>query len=163
MKYCLLLISAILFFASCKKNNTDGKQVEVYLLKMHQPIAGKCQVDAATAILQDTAVVRNDEIVAYSKKEYTFELTTSAIAKIQGLKDRDAFVVTVDKQVIYYGYYKPFISSSSCPNSITMNNLVIGPNRIEMNLGYAGASPDIDDQRNNPKLIAALSAQGKLH
>ena len=71
------------------------------------------------------------------------------------------FAIVVDKQVIYYGIIKTLNSSSSCTSSITMNHIVSG-NKITMNLGYAGADVNIDDQRNNPKLIATIKNQGKL-
>jgi hypothetical protein len=165
MKYILaLLVAATAFSTSCKKNNENGKEVEIYLLKSYQPVVGKCQVDAATAVLQEIPVVRNDDIVAYSKKEYTFELTDDAIARANKFTNWYAFAVTVDKQVVYYGIFKPFISSSSCDHSITMNNNLPGGNKISVQLGYPGLMTGItiDDQRNNSKLIAALSAQGKL-
>ncbi len=41
-----------------------------------------------------------------------------------------------------------------------MDNLGI-ENKITMNLGYAGTDINIDDQRNNPKLLATLRKQGK--
>ncbi len=164
MKYVILLVSISVFSFSCKKNASAGEEVEIYLLKTYQPVTGKCQVDAATAILQDAPAIRNDDIVAYSKSEYTFELTNNGIQKAKTFISGAPFAVTVDKEVIYYGYFKPGISSSSCDHSITMNYDLPGGNKISLKLGYPGitAGVTIDDQRNNPKLLASLSAQGKL-
>ena len=64
---------------------------------------------------------KNQDILAYSPTEYTFKLTESAIQQVKVLSDRTPFAVTVDKQVIYYGFFKPSISSSSCEQSITMD------------------------------------------
>ncbi len=77
------------------------------------------------------------------------------------MADGTPFGVVVDKQVIYYGILKPSYSSSSCANSITMDYVGTN-NKIAMNLGYAGADINIDDQRNNSKLLATLRNQGKL-
>lgn len=164
MKRLLFLVTISILFFSCNKNSTTGKAVEIYLLKTHQRVAGKCQVDAGTAVLQDTPIIRNHDIISYSKTAYTFEFTNTGFAKVKALIGREAFAVTVDKQVVYYGYYMPPILSSSCDQSITMSDLFSGPNKMTVNLGYPGitAGSTIDDQRNNPHLIATLSAQDKL-
>lgn len=74
------------------------------------------------------------------------------------------FAVTVDKQVIYYGFFKPIISSSSCDHSITMDLDWTSGNKITLKLGYPGQvqGVTIDDKRNDSKLIATLRQQGKL-
>ena len=78
--------------------------------------------------------------------------------------DRTPFAITVDKQVIYYGLFKPSISSSSCDHSITMDVSWSSASKIVLRLGYPGQLPGvtIDDQRNNPILLASLEKQGKL-
>jgi hypothetical protein len=124
-------------------------------------IPGKCQVDASSPILQETPIVRNQDILAYLKTDHQFTISEDSLKKLRELPDNTPFAILVDKQVVYYGIVKPFYSSSSCTSSITMNNFE-GPHKISMNLGYAGADINIDDQRNNPKLLATLRNQGKL-
>lgn len=156
----ILLLTAICF--SCKKDKVEpGVNVEIYLLKSSQAIPGKCQVDASSAVLQDIPIVKNQDVLAYSKTDYQFTISDDSIKKLRELADNAPFAVVVDKQVIYYGIVKPFYSSSTCENSITMNNFEAS-DKITMNLGYAGADRNIDDQRNNPKLLATLRNQGKL-
>lgn len=138
-----------------------GENVEFYLLKSYQIVKGKCQIDAAASIIQDTPIVKNQDIIEYSKSNYQFTLSENAAKEIKKLSDWTPFAVVVDKQVIYYGIVKPIYSSSSCAQSIKMNNAVIN-NKITMYLGYAGADSSINDQRNNPKLLATLRRQGKL-
>ena len=150
---------------SCKKDNIKaGETVEIYLLKTYQTQAGKCQIDASASILQDTATIKNQDILEYSKTNYKFKLTATAIQKVRTFRDFTPFAVTVDKQVIYYGFFKPSFSSSSCDNSITMDVDWTTGNNIFLSLGYPGPlqGGTIDDQRNNPKLIATLKNQGKL-
>lgn len=156
----ILLLTAI--FISCKKDKVEpGVSVEIYLLKSPLAIPSKCQVDASSAILQESPIVRNQDILAYSKTDHQFTISDDSLKKLRELPDNTPFAILVDKQVVYYGIVKPFYSSSSCTSSITMNNFE-GPNKISMNLGYAGADTNIDDQRNNPKLLATLKNQGKL-
>ena len=165
MRLILFILAITATCVSCKKNKVAaGKDVEIYLLKTYQPVAGKCQVDAATAVLEDLPAMRNEDIFSYSKTSYQFTLSNSAIQKVNVFNGGAAFAVTVDKQVIYYGILKLNISSSSCDHSITMDVMLARENKIQMNLGYPGLlqGVTIDDQRNNPTLIATLNAQGKL-
>jgi hypothetical protein len=159
-----LLIAVVALFFSCKKSNEQG-DVEIYVLKSYQMVAGKCQIDGANASLNDNAIVANDDIVSYSKMDYSFTLTDTAIQKIKAFGPFVPFALTVNKQVIYYGIYKPAISSSSCDHSITMDVDWSSRNKIILKLGYPSLQPGvaIDDQRNNPTILNALSAQGKLN
>jgi hypothetical protein len=148
---------------SCKKDNA-GETVEIYLLKTYQTIATKCQIDPSVSILQDMPTIRNQDVLEYSKTDYQFKLTDVAIQKVKTFNDKTPFAVTVDKQVIYYGFFKPGISSSSCDHSITMDLDWTSGNKISLKLGYPGQlqGVTIDDKRNDPKLIATLRQQGKL-
>lgn len=162
--YFILIMNML--FLSCKKDNVKaGRTVEIYLLKNYQVMAGKCQVDPSLSVLQDTATIKNQDILQYSKTEYQFKLTDIAIKKVKAFRDKTPFAVTVDKQVIYYGFFKPSISSSSCDNSITMDIAWASDNKISIKLGYPGQlqGVTIDDQRNNPNLITTLKNQGKLN
>lgn len=155
-----ILLTSFLFF-SCKKDNLAGGKLEIYLLKSYQLVPGKCQVNGDSAVLEETALVNNDDILRYHKKEYQFTLTDSSMLKIKALMDRTPFALTVNRKVVYYGIVKPIYSSSTCFHSITMD--YVFPNgKITMSLGYPGGGTNIDDQRNNPILLAALKSQGKL-
>jgi hypothetical protein len=160
-----VLITAFCFL-SCKKDNSNsGKSVEIYLLKTYQTVTGKCQVDPSASTLQEIPTIKNDDILEYSQTEHQFKLTADAYQKINGLTDFVPFAVTIDKQVIYYGIFKQYYSSSSCDHSIIMRLGLTSANTIELNLGYPGFTTGlfpIDDQRNNAKLIATLGNQGKL-
>jgi len=162
MRLLLFILTACIICLSCKKDNVKaGETVEIYLLKNNQTITGKCQIDPAVATLQDTAIVKNQDILEYYKANNQFALSDNSMQKMRALADRTPLAVVVDKQVVYYAILKPSYSSSSCTSSITVDYVGTG-NRITMNLGYAGADLDIDDQRNNPKLLATLKNQGKL-
>jgi hypothetical protein len=165
MRSVLYTLALTIFCLSCKKNSVEpGKTVEIYLLTNYQNIPGKCQVDAATAVLPDTATIENQDILTYSPSRYQLKLTATAIAKIKGMRDATAFAVTVDKQVIYFGFYKPVYSSSTCEHSITMDLDWVSNNKIVFKPGYPGPPSlfVIEDNRNNPKLIETLRSQRKI-
>lgn len=165
MRLIFFFLTIAIFCLSCEKDNVKGDgTVEVYLLKTSQLVTGKCQIDPLVSVLQDTAIIKNQDILEYSQSNYQFKLTDLAIQKVKTFRDFTAFAVTVDKQVIYYGFFKPSISSSSCVHSITMDlDWTIG-NKINLKLGYPGQLQGvaIDDERNNAKLVATLRNQGKL-
>ena len=164
MRLLYVLTMAAICIA-CKKDNTNtGETVEIYLLKTYQTITAKCQIDPSVSVLQDTATIKNKDFLEYSKTDYQFKLTDAAIQKVKTFRDNMPFAVTVDKQVVYYGFFKPNISSSSCNNSITMDLDLTSGNKISLRLGYPiqAQGVTIDDQRNDPKLIATLNKQGKL-
>ena len=124
----------------------------------------KCQVDASRSMIEDTPLVTNHDIVEYAKTNYEFKLTDEGIQRLQTLRTRNAFAVTVNKMVIYFGIYMPDYLSSSCDHSITMGLSWSPDNKIRMRLGYPGQlqSATIDDKRNDPILLAALANQNKL-
>lgn len=164
-----LIILVLLFsftFISCKKEKEKaGEKVEIYLVKSGFTYPGPCKVDETIAQLAETIFIENEEILSYSSAKHLFNLKESAIKKVKLLKDKTPFAVTVDKKVIYYGIYKPLISSSSCDLSITMHIGFESNNSIVMELGYPLLydAMDIKDKRNDPYLLATLGAQGKLN
>jgi hypothetical protein len=165
MRPILLFLALAIFCLSCEKDNLKGDgNVEIYLLKRSQLVTGKCQIDPLDSVLQDTAIIKNQDILEYSQSNYQFKLTDLAIQKVKTFQDFTAFAVTVDKRVIYYGFFKPSVSSSSCDHSITMDLDWTTGNKINLKLGYPGQLKDvtIDDERNNAKLVATLRNQGKL-
>ena len=158
-----VFVMAVLF-AACKKNAAEST-VELYFLKSGSTLPGKCQIDAATAVLADKPAVHNHDIKEYNQAIYEFKVTDSAFQKIATLAVRTPFAVTVNKQVIYYGIYSPPVYSSSCDHSIGVNVFNTAERKMQMVLGYPGFISGItviDDQRNNATLLNALRSQGKL-
>jgi hypothetical protein len=164
MRAFVFIALLLLFCLSCKKAPLPaGETVEIYLLKTAKVVNGKCQIDPVGSVLEDTAFVKNNNIIAYSAANFRFKLSDPSIQKINKFYDGTPFAVTVDKNIIYYGIFKPGFSSSTCDHSITMD-IYFSTNEIGLNLGYPGTSPNsvIDDQRNNALLIGTLKKQGKL-
>ncbi len=163
----LLFCAVLLSVQSCKKASTTPQGnglVEIYGLESYKFVPNKCQVDPSTAVLKTIPVILNSQIISYSQGSHEFKLTNPGKEASKAFQNLFAFAVTVNKEVIYYGVYKPFTSSSSCEHSITMN-IAWSTGNLSMILGYPSpvAGITIDDQRNNPKLLAALNAQGKLN
>lgn len=121
-------------------------------------------MDAAAAVLQETAVIKNVEILEYPQTNFQFRPTNIAMQKVKTFRDFTAFAITVNKQVIYYGFFKPSVSGSSCDQSITMGINWTDDNKINLKLGYPGSFQyvNIHDLPNHPQLIATLKNKGTL-
>lgn len=161
----LLILNITVICGSCKKERVNGGEtVEIYLLKTSQTVPGKCQIDASASSIQDTPEITNDDILEYSQISREFKLTDIAFQKVKSFHDFTPFAVTVDRKVIYYGFFKPGTSSSSCDYSVTMDITWSAGNKIVLRLGYPAVIDgiDIDDQRNNSWLLGTLEKQGKL-
>jgi hypothetical protein len=162
--FYLLAITSLLH--SCKKANrpANGGEVELYLLQSSQMLPSRCEVNSATAVLQNKPLVTNDDILEYSDDDHTFRFKDKSHEKIKALMDRTPFAVTLNKRVVYYGIFKPSFSSSSCDHSITMDVSWSATDRVSLRLGYPGPMQGvtITDNRNDPALLLALKEQGKL-
>lgn len=147
---------------ACKKGRVqEGSEVELYLLQSFQQVSGKCQVNPSSAVLQSVPLVSSNDILKYHQSEHVYTLSNNAIQKIKALSGRTPFALTVDRQVIFTGYYMPLFMSSTCEHSITINDGL--NNTLNVQLGYPsffGAS--VEDRRNHPKILESLLKQGKL-
>ena len=160
MRHFVFILLIPLFCCTKDKARANAK-IEMYLLKSYQMVSSKCQVDASTVTLENAPLVSNDEIITYSDTQHSYNLSVTAIQKINILPGRTPFALTIDKEIVFFAVYMPHIMSSTCDQSITMYANV-SQNKIFMNLGYPFASSTINEERNKPVLLATLRAQGKL-
>ncbi|MBC7744780.1 MAG: hypothetical protein H7096_06725 [Flavobacterium sp.] len=159
--FLFILIFSVAGF-SCKKDEVQaGAKMEFYLLKSSQMLTNKCQVDASKAVLEDIPIISNQDILEYNRRMHEFTFSANSVQKLMTLRDGFPFAVTIDNRVIYYGINKPSYSSSTCDHSITMD-YASDNNKVTMKLGYPGEGFAIDDQRNNPEILATLGKQRKL-
>jgi hypothetical protein len=162
MKRLILIIIIFPVFLACKKNTVrERADVELYLLETFQLVTGKCQVNAATAVLGNMPLLTNEDFLEYRKDDYDLKLTKDAYQKIKDLTPRTPFAITVNKKVIYYAIFMPSYMSSTCDQSITMDLRL--ENMIHLRLGYPWPiGAPVDDERNNAELLTAFKNQGKL-
>ncbi|PKP12077.1 MAG: hypothetical protein CVU09_00850 [Bacteroidetes bacterium HGW-Bacteroidetes-4] len=112
-----------LLACSCEKdNNSDfnlGEGIELYLTQtpyiasLEQDYS---QVDFDTILLENTPMLRYNQLVKYDTANHKLTLAISH----DSLKIGDAavygrmFVLTIDKEPVYCGFYWPLISSIPC-------------------------------------------------
>lgn len=165
MRFLFLSFVVPFLLFSCQKTDLTDGEVEIYGLETFAWRGpGICAVDPNSAVLKSTPLATNDGIVSYDLSSYILEFQGVSAQNIRNLSPRSPFAVTVNREIIFIGVCMQMIMSSSCSESITLENLVHGPNRAQLNLGYPGplAGVPIDDQRKNKTLLRALEKQGKL-
>lgn len=165
----LSLIAILLLSSACDKETLktpaiDGR-VEIFGLKTFAWRGdGTCAVEPNSVVLNSTPLVANDGIVSYNRSSYIFEFRGASAQHIKDLAPRTPFAVTVNGDIIFIGVCMQSIMSSACFESITMENLIHGPNKAKLELGYPGtlAGSPVEDKRNDATLLGALQSQGKL-
>jgi len=173
MKTLKLIILAVflVFIAACEKEpdfGNAGKDVEFYVIKSYKVKTGTSEIIDSSVVLENKALITYNQILYYSPKEYKFELDKSAIDTINqegGLKYHfKAFAVTVDKNIIYTGYFWPGYAST-IKKWFTIDPILnSGNNTLKVQLAYptnsfAGTYTDL---RNDPRMIKVFRRDGKI-
>ncbi|HMQ06906.1 MAG TPA: hypothetical protein PKC30_06360 [Saprospiraceae bacterium] len=156
----VVLFSLSLFLIFSCSQDINLPVVEFKILDEISLVSGLCKIDEENYMTGEI-IIQDSDILSYHPEEYYFTLSVSGIEKIKTKPDNAPFGLFVDDRLIYTGFIKPGFSSSSCLESITMDNTGFNQ-RITMSLGYPGHNPNVQDRRNNPYLIIALQEQGKL-
>jgi hypothetical protein len=158
----LLYLSVVSVLLSCDKGTTGsaGGSIEIYRLRFAPPSTGPCTNLVNSGQLAESPLIANDDILWYKKNDFEFRVKDAVGDRLRELKDNEQLAVTLNKTVIYYCLNKPLISSSICPNSISMGHLFSHTLYMTLVTGSVGAQ--IDDARNDIRLLSALANQGKL-
>ena len=166
----LFLIIVAISFSSCKKTNNDlviGDKLEFYLLDEYETIENKPEIIKSTAVISTDYLISYDDIISYNSSTYTFSISGSIISKMIEPNGIDyhtkAFAVTIDKEIIYSGYFWYATSSSIC-DWITIDPILSGENALKVNLAYPSNSfaSSKNDPRNDQRIIQLLKKDGKL-
>jgi hypothetical protein len=167
----LLLLFCFWIPSGCKKGNDNprsGKKIEFYLLKSYTKVTGSDAIAANSIVLNDTALINYEDILWYDDANYIFKITETPAKWLNDFQHNQshgkAFAVTIDKKIIYTGYFWASFSSSSC-NWIVVDPLnYAGKNELTVRIGYPGlmAGTTIPDNRNNAELLEILGTDKKL-
>ena len=172
MRFLVLFLLFCCWIPSgCKKGNDtpeSGKKIEFYLLKSYAKVAGSDAIAASSMVLNDTALIKYGDILWYDTVNYTFKITDAPAKWLNDFQHNQshgkAFAVTVDKRILYTGYFWAGFSSASC-NWIVVDPLnYSGKNELTVRIGYPGlmAGTTIPDHRNDTELLEILQADKKL-
>jgi len=169
--FILLLILCCLLLSSCKKENDTEesvRKIELYLLKSFTKDAKGYAININSVVLNDTALIKYEDIQWYDSTKYTFKISYAPAIWLNGFELNKthgrAFAITIDKRIIYTGYFWAGFSSASCDWIVIDPLNYSGKNELTVNLGYPGLWPDmiIPDNRNDKELLEVLRLDKKL-
>jgi hypothetical protein len=162
----------VLILAGCEKYQfvrQQGYGLEFYLIKDCQKVGSSAKIINSTVNLSDSVIISYNEIKSYNSDTYTFTVTKSCANKLNDFKNNHIhgtpFAVTVDKQIIYTGYFWCSFSSTSV-DWVTIDPLnYSGKNQLTVSLGYPGLFQGdyIPDNRNDYRILDLLRTEGKLN
>lgn len=167
MKIVLYLLTIVALSAGCSQKDCDcspfDEKVEFYLLKSYDTAPGT-NFGIINAKIEKKPFIHFSEIEQYDDSTYQFILEKAAIDRIKPILKPTAFAVTVNKQIIYAGFFRQNFLSSSCDCiRIDPQCCLFQENKIVVELGYASPN-DLSsiDKRNDAVLLQTLAEAGKL-
>jgi hypothetical protein len=170
MKKLVSSLSLIFILISgCEENpGYSGEKLEFYLLKSFNAVNGSSEIKSQSVVLEDFPLIYYEEIIGYDPSTCTFRISGAKITEIKNMMIPSAgiaFAVTIDKQIIYTGYFYTVISSIPCDWVVIMTNSVSSlSSEIKVELGYPVENEKLKsiDPRNDKRILKLLSTENKL-
>lgn len=167
MKYLFFSCLLLLLLSGCSKNNTAAK-VEIYMLESFitraDPSTSPPILSISNAVLANQPLVANADIEWYNQTTKTFKLKTDIQPVIRNYSNDKGFAVVVDGQPVYYGRFHPAILSSMTVGVAAINPMFVVNNELQIDFVMIAGNTALQqlDKRNDPVIINALSASGRL-
>ena len=165
----VLILFISMYFTSCEKDNTaSNSKVEFYLLTSFKKKYDSFKIIDGSAIISDTALIKYDEIISYNKNKYSFKVSDRIVGWLNDFENNPihgtAFALTIDKEVIYTGYFWASFSSLMCDWIVIDPLNISGKNELTVKLGYPGlvVGDTIPDKRNDKRILDVLKMDNKL-
>lgn len=170
-KIFLSVLSVLWLLTACEQTHqlpVQNDVVEVYLIKSYQTVDSTQQIIDSTIVLETQPLISNEKIVGYDSTEKAFIVTEatkqSLMSYLKGFYVKP-FAVTVNSEIIYWGYFWPVYMSTPC-NWITCDPTFYfsDSTEIPMELAYPTNEYSLldNDPRNDDQLIQVFSKAGKI-
>ena len=166
------LFVLVILITGCSKNmqQTDwkiGEGMEFYITESpvsHSYSVDYSKLDLDLISLEDTPVIRYNDIKKYFKKDHTLELniTNDKILFGQTGINGKMFVVTLDKNPVYCGFYWPVYSSAICNYVFLQFPLLTDGMQTSDKINLILANTGVPDPRAHSGLMDRLKADDKL-
>ena len=122
IKYtAFLLLTVIFIIGSCEEDAKNEEEIKgnvyFYLLKSYETRDNSPEIIVSTAQIADKPLIDYKDIISYNSDLSVYNISKKARQMILGLISPisgPAFAVTIDKKIIYTGYFWPATSSVSC-------------------------------------------------
>ncbi|MGE5457383.1 MAG: hypothetical protein ACM3RX_03430 [Methanococcaceae archaeon] len=164
-------ILTIFLLSGCESyqySQQRGSGLEFYLIRDFQREGSGAKIINSIVTLSDSVIISYDEIVSYDSVNFTFTVTGICAGRLNNFESNNfhgtPFAVTIDKEIIYTGYFWYGYSSASV-GWVTIDPLnYSGRNQLRVSLGYPGLiiGDYIPDNRNDCRILNLLMRDGKL-
>jgi hypothetical protein len=122
IRYTVFLLLTVAFIiSSCEKDTRSEEEIKgdvyFYLLKSYETKNNSSEIITSTAQIADKPLINYKDIISYNSDLSVYNISKKAREKILSLitdVSGPAFAVTIDKKIIYVGYFWPVTSSASC-------------------------------------------------
>lgn len=119
------------------------------------------------AKIENKPFIVSSEIEQYDSSTLEFTLKKAAIDRIEAITQPTTFAVTLNKQIIYTGYFWQLYLSSTCNGGIQVDSqrILSGKNNNIIKMEVCnGDNQDLKalEQCNDKRLLQALAQAGKL-
>lgn len=116
-RFLRLLLISILLLSGCEKDDSNGRGLELYFLNNYETIENSNEIIAGTVIISNKPIIEYNDILFYDSSKYAFTISDSKreeLDKINWSVSGVAFSLTIDKEIIFSGYFWPGYSSVGC-------------------------------------------------
>jgi hypothetical protein len=153
----------ICILTSCEKDSGFG--LEIYLLKDFKTKSPSQEIIPGSEKLYQNPIINYQNIVFYDSTAHFFKIDSLKAVEFNHKAwptQGTAFALTIDRTIIYSGYFIPGYSSSGS-DWISIDPLSIN-GKIRVTLGYPGDQQKLlnIDPRNDERIISFLKADNKL-
>jgi hypothetical protein len=166
MRNIFYYLTVSILFLSCKKESNS--RVDIYALKTFELNVNQTATPATlvitNAVPEDKPIVSDNDIEYYTKSTSEFKLNKdiSSITKTYG-RDK-AFVVTVNKQPVYYGVFHPAYLSSMSLGVATIDPILFDGKNLKVQFIKIEGNSLLQklDKRNDSRITNSLKSTGRL-
>lgn len=161
----ILIILIALSLAACAPRADDGA-LGLYLVTNPVDTAAALETDLDDLFIEREPLIDQNDMVRYDWSTHTVTLTSTAAERLRALPvpvSGRAYVLTAGDKRIYVGSIYTPISSLSFPGIVLMQPLSDEQREVRFEPGYpAPGAFRGDDQRNDPRIRAALANAGLI-
>jgi hypothetical protein len=165
MKKLVLILNILtLTLSGCEKNS--GFALEIYLLNGYKTKPNSHEIISGSEILSKNPIISYNDVISYDSAQHYFVIDSLKAKKLMETNwpvSGTPFALTIDRQVIYSGFFIPGYSSSGS-NWYSIDPLTLG-GKLRVTLGYPGDQFGFtsSDLRNDARIINLLTQDRKLN
>lgn len=166
MKRLLTICLLAGLVAGCKKSNED--KVEIYLLtsftRSVDISSSPSTIKITDARFSGSPLVADADIAGYSPIQYKFYLNKNVKPALKDFGSDKAFAVTINKQPVYFGEFRPSYLSSLVFGIAYIDPIMVTNKEMAIEFIKLDNAPHVQklDKRNDSRLLDVLAESGRL-